>query len=196
MDDFLTKPLRRAAFIAAAAEWAVRGRDNPAEPSGSPKNARSAGLSAAASPVTTASVTFPSPLRYNDFLKEMGGDAVLAGELLDGYITDAARRLEDAERSLLSGDAARLFREVHSIKGGALNLAADETAHCAFSLETVLKEGRTGNTEELGELLRNLREACRRLSRTWDTIRERHETDEGQPGTLQTDPRPGDGGGG
>lgn len=154
MDDFLTKPLRRADLLAGAVNWA---------------------RSPAMTPRTT--------LRYNDLLEEFDGEAALLAELLDGFTEDAALRLIEAEKAFISGDMEHLHREAHSIKGGALNLMADDLADKALVLE---KTARTGGviSEELQISLNELKKAYKTFRVAWESIRENNETDKRQPGSL------------
>jgi HPt (histidine-containing phosphotransfer) domain-containing protein len=71
----------------------------------------------------------------------------------------------------------RLHREAHSIKGGALNLMADDLAENAFKLEQATKSG--VDAKVLKSKLANLNDAFNRFLEAWKTIRENNETDEG-----------------
>ena len=161
MDDFITKPLRRADLLAKAVEWVP-------------------------SPGESSLMTDSPVLRYNELLDELGGDPELTAELLNGFVDDTLRRLDDAEESLESDNPERLHREAHSIKGGALNLMADELAEQALRLEQssavlLSGSGRVDNHEDIRGDLRNkmtdLRKAFRRFTAGWASIRENNETD-------------------
>lgn len=165
MNDFLTKPLRRAELLAKAVDWTTT--DGPmAGKDKTPENI---------SP--TPAVTASSTLRYNEFLDELSGEAELTAELFDGFAKDAGLRLNKAEKALKEGDMERLHREAHSIKGGALNLMADDLAENAFKLEQATKSG--ADAKELKSKLAYLNEAFNRFLEAWKTIQENNETDEG-----------------
>jgi HPt (histidine-containing phosphotransfer) domain-containing protein len=169
MNDYLTKPLRRDLFLNRAAD-----------------HARSSGNLRPDSS-TGPSVTSRAQLRYNDFLQEVDGEAFLAAELIDGFSIDSRRRLDAARGALDRLDLEKLHREAHSIKGGALNLMADQLAECALNLEKAAQNALTTDLPDSGvlaELLENLDEAHQRFVHTWESIREKNEADERQPGPL------------
>ena len=165
MNDFLSKPLRRAELLAKAVKWTTT--DSPM--AGKDKNLEKI------SP--TPAVTASSTLRYNEFLDELSGEAELTAELFDGFAKDAGLRLNEAGKALKEGDMERLHREAHSIKGGALNLMADNLAENAFKLEQATKSD--ADAKELKSKLANLNEAFSRFLEAWKMIRENNETDEG-----------------
>lgn len=166
MNDFLTKPLRRAELLARAVDWTSA--DEPI----AVKDKNPEKIS------PTPAVTASSTLRYNDFLEELSGEAELTAELFDGFAEDAVLRLIEAEKALKEGDMVRLHREAHSIKGGALNLMADDLAENALNLEQAAKSGAAG-IDEMNNKLEELKKAFNRFLEAWRTIRENNETDEG-----------------
>ncbi len=126
-------------------------------------------------------------LRYNELLDNLGGKRVLTAELLDMFIQETIRRLGEAEDALNSRDMKGFHREVHSIKGGALNLMADDLAHHALRLEQSVKAGLAENAAPEGiipgdELLRKdleeLKKAFKRFREMWNSIREKNEADQ------------------
>lgn len=169
MDDFLTKPLRRATLLAKAIDWASTGSlahrttdrtrdDDPGTLSGD------------------------SPLRYNEFIEELDGEADLARELLDGFTEDSRKRLERAESALADNDYELLHREFHSIKGGALNVMADELAVRSFDAEKAAGAGT--DTSLMGAELKKVHQAFERFVAVWKGLRTIHDTNERQPGPL------------
>lgn len=136
-------------------------------------------------------MTDSSILRYNDFLKEVGGERELAAELYDSFAADSLRRLDNAEQALAERDLERLRLEAHTLKGGALNLMADDMAHAAFLLEKSAKTGLAGNgngegggdlladvsLKKLAGELSHLKAAFKRFNEEWKLIRENNETD-------------------
>ncbi len=173
MDDFITKPLRKVDLLAKTVDWAIAGKipkSGEPTPGGLVENWGKN----ADSPTVTVSPT----LRYNEFLKELSGEADLTAELFDGFAKDAALRLEEAEKAFSSGDMERLHREAHSIKGGALNLMADDLAEKALILEQTAKTG-VANSDELKSQLNELKKAYKRFRAAWESIQEKNETDKG-----------------
>ena len=163
MNDFLTKPLRRIDLLSKALDWINVGPGAPVDGSSLPAPGSSA-----------APVTSHGTLRYNDFLREMGGDTSLADEVIDGFAADVRRRLERSVQALSDGNLTRLHREAHSIKGGALSLMADELADKAYQLEQAAKRREGGLNLDLN----GVRIAYQSFLDEWMRIREKHETDE------------------
>ena len=123
-------------------------------------------------------VTDSPTLRYNEFLEELDGGIDLTAELLDGFVIDTSQRISEAEKALNSGDMKRLHLEAHSIKGGALNLMADNLAECALGLEQSAGSQSSGD-ENLIHNLKELKMAFKRFTEAWNFIRESNETDQG-----------------
>ncbi|GEM_PF-2902568 len=123
-------------------------------------------------------------LRYNELNDNLGGKRELTAELLDMFVQETIRRLWEAEEALDSQDMKCFHREVHSIKGGALNLMADDLTHHALRLEQPVKDGLAGNTESEGIFpgddslrkgLEELKKAFERFRVMWNSIREKNE---------------------
>jgi len=76
------------------------------------------------------------------------------------YLGDAEERLSAIEKALLEGDAIRVQREAHTIKGASANVGASALAELAYSLEKAGKDGeltegtamRLGMLEEYGRV--------------------------------------------
>lgn len=168
MDDFLTKPIRRAGLLLKAADWITTGglaRDKGSDSTG---------------PVSALSGD--SPLRYNDFLDELGGEADLVRELLDGYVDDSRTRIGKMDAALAMGDYVTLHREIHSIKGGALNVMADELAGRALEAESLARDETP--SVQMQEALDKVQEAYNRFVAEWKGTREKNDARERQPGSL------------
>lgn len=133
---------------------------------------------------TNTGMTDSSILRYNELLDNLGGKRELTAELLDMFVLETLRRLEEAEVALNSQDMKCFHREVHSIKGGALNLMADDLTHHALRLEEPVKAGLAGTTgsegifpgeDSLRKGLEELKKAFKRFRELWNSIREKNE---------------------
>ena len=160
MDDFVTKPLRRADLLARAVDWVKAGELAAGSNPGIPE--------------TGTAMTGSSTLRYNDFLVELDGESDLAHELLDGFVEDTRYRLDRCDTVMTAGEMELLHREVHSIKGGALNVMADELAGFALELESLARNKSSG--EEIDQALDALKGAFGRFIEAWKNIKELDET--------------------
>ena len=63
------------------------------------------------------------------------GATDLVAELLDDFRTDVAARLERLRGALATGDAATMKMEVHSIKGSAAQMGAEDLAGACRKME-------------------------------------------------------------
>jgi len=57
------------------------------------------------------------------------------------FLEDVPRQLSDLERNLTAGDVAAAERQIHSIKGAAVNLGSDALAELASQMEQEAKAG-------------------------------------------------------
>jgi HPt (histidine-containing phosphotransfer) domain-containing protein len=87
-------------------------------------------------------------------LDQTGGDRALVGEIIDMYIEDRPKILEDLERALGKGDAATLELEAHRLRSTLATLAADRAADLARGLEQMGREGDLSGADGVFEALR------------------------------------------
>jgi PAS domain S-box-containing protein len=86
--------------------------------------------------VATDSVTMDKEL----LLKAFDGDANFLKEVVEIFLEDYPRLLDNLHRSLDEGDRATFMRTAHSLKGMLKNFRAETAAEVAFNLETRAKE--------------------------------------------------------
>jgi len=110
MDGYLSKPIDPPALFALVEQTAP-----PA---------------AAAAPRAAAAV-----LDEDDLVSRVGGDESLAREVLSLFAADAAARMAALEDAWSSGDAGRLRRAAHAIKGAAATIGAHDLAGAALDVE-------------------------------------------------------------
>ena len=95
-----------------------------------------------------------APLDYNRVLEEFEDDKEFLAEVINGFIDNSIKQLEIISKAIENSDAETIAREAHSIKGAALNLAADMLADIALELENI---GKSGSLQVANDVLDRLR---------------------------------------
>ena len=90
-----------------------------------------------------------------DELKEMSG-ADFINELIDTFLEDTPKLIEDIRTSLAANNAETFRRAAHSVKSNAATFGAEQLAALAKELERLGKENRLPET---GDKLKALEEA-------------------------------------
>jgi PAS domain S-box-containing protein len=143
MDGYVSKPIRaRELFNAMAA--VVGGAPPPDLPPG-PEPAAAAGEA-------------PD---WETALKWAGGDRQLLGELVRLFLDRCPEWLAELRRALAAGDAARLHRAAHALKGNLGNLGARAACERAQRIEIMGREGQLAGADE----------ACRALEQSLERLR-------------------------
>jgi PAS domain S-box-containing protein len=100
----------------------------------------------------------PSPqetiLDPTGVLKAVGGDRELLRELVTMFVEECPRMLGEIRNALAEGNAARLRRAAHSLKGAAATLGGVECVTLALQLENLGRAGNMPPTETAFEVLR------------------------------------------
>jgi len=143
MDDYLTKPMKRADLLAMVEKW-VR------DPNVSKTK------------TAVAQSTEPSEIVFDvkQAVREFDGDREFLNKIFNKFMSDVDRQLQILTQAVKTGDGEIIRREAHSIKGGAANLTAVKTSRIASELE---KAGKTGHLKEAELLLQQLEQAVREL---------------------------------
>ncbi len=91
------------------------------------------------------------------------GDEGFVREIIELFLEDAAKRIDDLESTLAAGSDADFTRAAHSIKGACANFGATELAKICAQIENL---GREGRMAEAAPLLPGLRRefGCVRLA--------------------------------
>jgi signal transduction histidine kinase/CheY-like chemotaxis protein len=145
MNDFVTKPLRKKTLLETVAKWSR--------------------------PHVASADTASAPLDFDQALVEFENDRPLLEEVLDEFLGNVRRQLDVLRQALDAGDAERVRREAHAIKGGAANLTAHDLAGIAHRLEDL---GRSGTLEGGQQLLARLAAEHGRLEKHVAQRIERH----------------------
>ena len=72
---------------------------------------------------------------HEGMLSRLMGDLDLADAILDAFLTETPRLLENLQRLIQAGDAYAAGREAHSIKGAASNVGAERLRRVALEME-------------------------------------------------------------
>jgi two-component system, sensor histidine kinase len=75
------------------------------------------------------------------FLQGLGNDASLARRLVDLFLQDSGRLLDDINRAITDRDAERLRRATHTLKGSVSNFPAGAARETAARMEAIGVEG-------------------------------------------------------
>ncbi len=134
MDDYITKPFKRAELLAMVAKWMglhpSNGKRNSAAEA--PQAADPADLSA-------------EPMDLACALKEFMGKRDLLLKTLRHFLEAGRAQIETIQKALVDGNAPVIRQEAHKIKGGAANLTAHRLARCAHELEKAAAAGDLGH---------------------------------------------------
>jgi len=90
------------------------------------------------------------PMDWEQAVGEFDGDAEFLKQLVGEFLAVAAGQVMEMRRALEERDCERIWREAHSIKGGAANLTAAPLSEVAYALE---KAGRARDLSHAGELI-------------------------------------------
>ena len=84
------------------------------------------------------------PDAFGRLVDMAGGDREFVAELIDTYLEDGERQLDQLAAGFAGGDAAGLLRAAHSLKTGSQNVGATAVAVISAALEA---DARTGSLE-------------------------------------------------
>jgi two-component system sensor histidine kinase/response regulator len=94
-------------------------------------------------------------------MERLDGDQELLGELVELFLADSPRLLEDIRGAIDSKDAEQLMRAAHTLKGSVSNFCAPTAVEAAQKLETL---GRIGDLATAPEYLARLDPMMERLN--------------------------------
>ncbi len=86
-------------------------------------------------------------------LSRVGGDAELLKEIAVLFLDDYPKSLNELRDAVRTGDAKRVERTAHGLKGSVSNFGARPAVDAAFQLETM---GRAQKLVEVEQVLRTL----------------------------------------
>jgi HPt (histidine-containing phosphotransfer) domain-containing protein len=88
-------------------------------------------------------------------LERLGNDTQLVDEILEIFLESADDMISAVDAAVADGDAHRVERAAHSVKGALLNISADSVAERALRLE---QAGRSGELELCSQLYEEMRQ--------------------------------------
>ncbi len=139
MDDYLAKPLRRKALLNTVGKWMTRAIEANQ-------------ISELAPPINDSSA-MAAPINVEQARREFDGDEEFLKDVLNGFFKNAGAQIQKITQAISNGDAEQVWKEAHSIKGGAANLTAEMLSRTALDLETMGKsENLAGCVDALARL--------------------------------------------
>ncbi len=135
MDDYLTKPFTAEAMAAKLDRWLPKSTAQPPAPIHA----------------ETPDLEFRAFVQQ---LREQGLPSEDLGDLIETFLTDTTRLLDQVADGLANGDRTAAARTAHALRG---SLAGMGVASLAKTVQMVERECRQGSAEEAGRLLNLVR---------------------------------------
>ncbi|MFC1532054.1 Hpt domain-containing protein [Thermodesulfobacteriota bacterium] len=154
MDDYISKPLKRAEFVGMVENCANKMHNyrlniddtNYETAVAKPETVLDHKLS-----IDNQQSKKVSPMNYDKALEEFEGDKEFLKAVIDGFIENVRTQIATIRQAISVEGAGVLIQEAHSIKGGALNLAAEPLSEIAFELEILGKSNKLSGGFEILE---------------------------------------------
>jgi HPt (histidine-containing phosphotransfer) domain-containing protein len=96
-------------------------------------------------------------------LAEMMGDKKLANQIIQEFMEDASRQIKVIKDALGNGDATRVHRQAHTLKGVSVNVGAAALQAIAYQIEVAAE---TGDLVKAGGLVPKVNEQFELLQKT------------------------------
>jgi CheY-like chemotaxis protein/HPt (histidine-containing phosphotransfer) domain-containing protein len=138
MDEYISKPVRERQLLAAlsAAMGGGDGTPLPAD-AGEERLAADEGI-----------------IDWNEALRTCGGDHALLRDIVEAFLEEQPRRVEEIRRAIDTADYELLNRAAHTIKGSMRYFSAPAVFDRAFALEQLGAQKSLEGAEELYGLLK------------------------------------------
>jgi len=141
MDDYLVKPVRaREIYDKLEAMFANRGASAPVPATTSSTPADPPSLSQP-TPMSAPRPTSSSAIDWDSAIAVVDGDRELLGEVVAAFLIEGPTLLEEIRHALAAGDAVRLRRGAHTLKGALRTLGIESAAELAIELEEIGRRG-------------------------------------------------------
>ncbi len=162
MDDYISKPLDRAALAQLLKKWLAVSQAQPSAPPSTNIVEAAFAEPVRVLPVATersaSAAPRPSPANgsidasiIGDLLDTMGGEF---GDLVRVYLEDAPQRIAAIESAAASGDAAAQVAPAHTLKSSSANIGATSLSELARGIEHAARAGVPTGPAELAAGIR------------------------------------------
>ncbi len=149
MDSYVTKPIRSKELSRVIREVmgpelhsaAAPTDDAKVQPPATAPPPAAAQTAAAAQSATNGSPTTGGRINWQEALEAIDGDRQLMLELVEIFREECPKMRGEMAEALAAGDAARVRRGAHTLKGSLSHLAAAEGIELALQVETHAKQG-------------------------------------------------------
>jgi HPt (histidine-containing phosphotransfer) domain-containing protein len=150
MDDYISKPLDRAALAKLLRKWLEISQAQPPAPAAATNVVDAAfaepPAQAAAPPAAERVTPVPRPAAngsidasiIGDLLDTMGGEF---GDLVRVYLEDAPQQIAAIEAAAASGDTAAQVAPAHTLKSSSANIGATALSELARGIEHAARAG-------------------------------------------------------
>ncbi len=122
MDDYLAKPIKYSELASAIRKW---------------KDGRSKTMDKIEVPDGTIDSDPTCILDLEKAVEQIGGDEQLLGEILEIFLQDLPRKIDDLHHALESDNRQALRLAAHSLKGASASIAAEGVRAIAYELEKI-----------------------------------------------------------
>ncbi|MFO7985724.1 MAG: PAS domain S-box protein [Desulfatiglandaceae bacterium] len=144
MDDYLTKPARKASLLAVVGKWisagnASHGKTVAEKGDRAIQKHKELNPRVTAGTLSTDSDTQGDPMDFQKALAEFEGDKELLIDVLKGFLENASEQIGLIGEAISNHNFKDIRREAHTIKGGAANLTAERLSGVALELEKSAK---------------------------------------------------------
>jgi PAS domain S-box-containing protein len=157
-DDYICKPLKRKELLALMDKWAGKITTNQSSVIDGQED--KSAVTKNGIPDGTEDSNTSEPMNFKLMVEEFQGDQDSLIEILDDFIGDIKDQIENIEQAITNGNAETVRKEAHAVKGGALNMSANDLSRIAYELE---KAGKSGDLEKGNEIYRMLKHEVSRL---------------------------------
>ncbi len=141
MDDYLVKPVRRAKFTTRSRPCSPVGSRPRPSPQRVPSRPPRMPRRAAAPPLPESPAIGTAAIDWDSAIAVVDGDRELLGEVVAAFLIEGPTLSEEIRQALAAGDANRLRRGAHTLKGALRTLGIELAAQSAGELEEIGRSG-------------------------------------------------------
>jgi len=154
MDDYIAKPLKRDALLGMVEKWTSPRTENDRNPKSEIRNPHE----------------HSPPMDFEKALREFEEDEEFLREVLEEFSGNVRKQIEIMHAAVSEKNTEIIWKEAHSIKGGAANLTAEKLSEIAFELEGM---GKSGFLEKVPQALEKLEKELHRMEayvNNWEVL--------------------------